>query len=144
MSTLILDQTRIAAIRAHHHFSPPMLSNLTQKLLMVIEEVTEAHRHLRDGHDLTQVTFSADLGFWCKAHHRSDCADLSCSNVRVDESGAWERFELSKPEGFPIEVADALMRLADIGFALGIDLQGALNLKMDYNAQRPTGHGRKY
>lgn len=138
---VILDMQRIANIRLHHGFSPPSLNNLAEKLLLTVEEITEAFRVDRDRHHLDDIRYSAEIGWWCRDHHRTVCGVCWTMHNRAD---LWERYELSKPEGFPIEVADAMMRLTDICFSLGIDVQKAIEVKMDYNTQRPTGHGRKY
>lgn len=48
-----------------------------------------------------------------------------------------------KPEGFPIELADVLIRLLDLCQAYGIDLEEAVDIKFRYNATRPYRHGGK-
>jgi len=48
-----------------------------------------------------------------------------------------------KPEGFPIELADLLIRVADMAELYGIDLEQAINIKMEYNRTRPYRHGGK-
>ncbi len=48
-----------------------------------------------------------------------------------------------KPEGFPIEIADAVIRICDLCGWLGINLEKAVKTKMEYNKQRPTRHGGK-
>jgi hypothetical protein len=149
---IVLDATRIANIRLHHGFSAPSMNNLAEKLLLTVEEITEAFREDRNRQHLDEIRYSAEIGFWCKAHHRTVCGIcppwIPSRNPLDKEANAdphnWERYELSKPEGFPIEVADAIMRLTDICYSLQIDLQTALDIKMDYNTQRPTGHGRKF
>lgn len=52
--------------------------------------------------------------------------------------------ESGKPEGFGIELADAVIRIADLCGALGIDLEGAIRRKLDYNATRPHKHGKAF
>jgi len=49
-----------------------------------------------------------------------------------------------KPEGFPIELADAVIRIMDSAVARKIDLALAISLKMSYNANRPYKHGRAF
>lgn len=49
-----------------------------------------------------------------------------------------------KPEGFPIELADAVIRIGQLAEHLGIDLEAAIKLKMDYNDTRPFMHGKKF
>lgn len=49
-----------------------------------------------------------------------------------------------KPEGFGVELADAVIRIADLCGYLGIDLEQLIEQKMAYNASRPHKHGRKF
>ena len=50
---------------------------------------------------------------------------------------------IGKPEGFPIEIADILIRCFDLAGFLGIDLDDAVWEKMQYNATRGHRHGGK-
>lgn len=52
-------------------------------------------------------------------------------------------FDLGKPSGFPGELADILIRVADMAGLYGIDLEEAVRVKMAYNATRPHRHGSK-
>lgn len=54
--------------------------------------------------------------------------------IRYTESG--------KPEGFAPELADAMIRIADLAGYLGIDLDAVITEKMAYNTGRPFMHGR--
>jgi len=57
------------------------------------------------------------------------------SSIRVSESG--------KPEGLAIELADTVIRIADIFGYYGLDMQRAVDIKMAYNRTRPHRHGGK-
>jgi NTP pyrophosphatase (non-canonical NTP hydrolase) len=48
-----------------------------------------------------------------------------------------------KPEGIPIEFADVLIRIFDFCENFGIDLETALEVKMEYNKTRPYRHNKK-
>lgn len=48
-----------------------------------------------------------------------------------------------KPEGLPIELADAILRILDYCACAGIDIEEALKLKHAYNKGRPYRHGGK-
>ena len=62
---------------------------------------------------------------------------------RIDEDLAVIRMEGDKPVGFPVELADTLIRICDLAESAGIDLNAALKIKMQYNATRPWRHGGK-
>jgi NTP pyrophosphatase (non-canonical NTP hydrolase) len=51
--------------------------------------------------------------------------------------------DTGKPEGFPVELADVLIRIFDACGEHGIDLAQAIELKMIYNETRPYRHGGK-
>lgn len=49
-----------------------------------------------------------------------------------------------KPEGIAVELADAVIRIADLCGYLEIDLDQIIKLKMDYNEKRPYKHGKVF
>lgn len=49
-----------------------------------------------------------------------------------------------KPEGVPSELADVVIRVADLCGVHGIDLQSAVETKLAYNRTRPFRHGRNF
>lgn len=51
--------------------------------------------------------------------------------------------EGGKPEGFVVELADAVIRTLDLCGALGLDLEGAIAAKHEFNKTRPRRHGGK-
>ena len=51
--------------------------------------------------------------------------------------------EAGKPEGVPIELADAIIRILDYCGYAGIDIVAALERKHEYNKTRPYRHGGK-
>lgn len=48
-----------------------------------------------------------------------------------------------KPCGIPIELADAIIRIADVCGKHGIDLDTAIKMKLEYNKTRSHRHGNK-
>lgn len=52
-------------------------------------------------------------------------------------------YDSSKPEGFAVELADALIRILDLFGALGIDATRFVRIKHEYNKTRPRRHGGK-
>jgi len=51
--------------------------------------------------------------------------------------------EDGKPEGIPIELADVVIRIANMCGMYGINLDAAVYKKMQYNMDRPYQHGGK-
>lgn len=93
-----------------HGFSKPGSSNISEKLMLVSDELSEAHEFARDG------------------------------NFEDFSSGP----DGSKPDGFPIEIADAIIRLLDIAAGFDIDIAEMIRWKMRYNESRPVRHGRNF
>ena len=48
-----------------------------------------------------------------------------------------------KPEGFWVEVADAVIRILDLAGAFKVDLEHIIEVKHEYNKTRPHRHGGK-
>ena len=48
-----------------------------------------------------------------------------------------------KPEGFGVELADAIIRILDLAEFLNIDIEEMIKIKMNYNKGREYKHGKK-
>lgn len=48
-----------------------------------------------------------------------------------------------KPEGIPVELADAVIRILDMCGRYGIDLEDVILRKHEYNKTRPIRHGKR-
>lgn len=55
--------------------------------------------------------------------------------IRIEDSG--------KPEGFAVELADAIIRILDLTMSMGLNMDEAVRVKMEYNKTRPFRHGGK-
>lgn len=94
---------------------------------------------------------SVSKGWW--EGERSIAEQLA--NIHGEASEAWEQHrvekdptywyygENDKPEGFPVELADIVIRVMDTCQAYDIDLEWFMNLKNNYNKTRPYRHGNK-
>lgn len=55
----------------------------------------------------------------------------------------WSGDNWQKPDGIPAEFADIVIRIFDACGRYNINLEQAIELKMDYNSTRPHKHGGK-
>lgn len=53
-------------------------------------------------------------------------------------------YDNGKPCGIPSELADTVIRIMDMCGAYGIDLEKAINEKIEYNQTRPVRHGKVF
>lgn len=67
------------------------------------------------------------------AEAAEDVREMTAGGVEAD----------GKPIGFGSELADIVIRVADLAEAVGIDLEAVVEAKMGYNVTRPYMHGGK-
>lgn len=63
--------------------------------------------------------------------------------LRVPDAQFEYKGKNGKPEGFAVELADAVIRLLDLAQFKGIDLERVILEKLDYNLTRGYRHGNK-
>lgn len=86
-------------------------------------------------------------GFWDKERNVGEM--LMLVNTELSEALEAHRKDLMDdhlPEykGFDVEIGDAMIRLFDMAGGLNIDLDTVISKKLEYNANRPRLHGKKY
>ena len=64
--------------------------------------------------------------------------------LRKPEPVAFIKSETGKPEGWHVEVADAVIRLLDFAAYRKIDLDAIIEDKLAYNRTRGIRHGKKF
>lgn len=91
-------------------------------------------------------------GFWPEKNVDHNAIAVRLALIHSEVSEALEAVRKSdmasrevngKPEGFPSELADVVIRTVDLSEALGIDLEAEILKKMAYNSTRPHLHGGK-
>lgn len=95
---------------------------------LVHSELSEALEEFRNHKDLNEVYYTKNA---------------------VDEAGV--KYQIvcdkstpgAKPEGIPVELADAVLRITHFCGEHNIDLAGALREKFLFNKTRPQKHGNK-
>lgn len=106
----------------------------TQSGFHDVDEVTDTGSPLWKAR-VSQMVMNA-VGELCEAHdiHQR-------GKEQLDE---WYWSTEGKPEGFPIELADAVIRILDTAETLKIDLAGAIFTKMEFNKTREHLHGKQF
>lgn len=115
---------------------------LPELIALAHSELSEALEEHKDGRDYDEV-------YW----KISELADTSYAGGEFSDNSFQKLDEKlrtrmlasgdAKPEGIPIELADLLIRVADMCGHYKIDLERALRLKMSFNETRPQRHGGK-
>ena len=91
---------------------------------------------------------------FCRTHIRCWARVSGTTEIPCDPADETECFQYGhedacqyrnkKPEGAAVELADAVIRIADLCGHLGIDLDAVIEEKMAYNADRPYKHGNRF
>ena len=125
--------------------------------LTLAEVVDEAFKNSKthgfyDNADAAKEFLSEHRPEYLDAYIRSEIAEklalihsevseaLEC--LRVGDMTTGTAAQSSKPVGFPSEIADVVIRVADLCGLLGIDLNKEVKMKMRYNRARPYKHGK--
>lgn len=134
---------------------PPETLVLYLRLMLTVGELAEAAEELRKGHKPTDVYYEYDLTGHPLGIMISDSPFLARTGQgTITRLGSEKELEVwttkypqdvifvGKPEGFGIELADALIRLADLAESTGVLLSEAAEIKERYNRTRAHLHGK--
>lgn len=122
MAELLTLQREIHQIALDHGWwEDDEQDNIPTKIALMHSELSEALEEFRDDH--MNIYYEEALG--------DDPRLKDFSTVRA----------ALKPEGFGIELADAIIRILDLASRLGLDMGALVELKMEYNRGRPHKHG---
>lgn len=115
---------------------------ITEKLDLIHSEISEALEEIRKGHDPLHVYYTSTVKDWDSSGVTAQRTEFFSEQHYWDNGGVEQ--PKYKPEGFLVELADAVIRIGDLVFLLGGDLQAAIAEKHEYNRTRPYKHGKKF
>lgn len=106
-------------------------------IALIHSELSEALEEHRNGKPMIYYPHSKcmECGGRCVPDVVDECPD------NPETCGAYQK---GKPEGIAVELADAVIWIADLCGYMGIDLESVISEKMKYNESRPYRHGKKY
>lgn len=119
----------------HGFWDPPL--EFGTAIALIHSELSEALEEERAG--------NPDIWFHCnEIDGRGQCNPSDEFDCIMYRKESLCKYRNRKPEGVAVELADAVIRIADLCGHLGIDLNAAIELKMAYNEGRPYKHGKKF
>lgn len=105
-------------------------TNITEKIMLVVTELSEAVEAMRK-----------------LSKPELDLAITSC-NLKLDKYDCYgcnhEDFQRFIKDSVGDEFADSIIRILDLCGRLGIDIEGHIKYKMEYNSTRPYLHGKQF
>ena len=101
-----------------------------ERLMLMVSELSEALEEYRNRKPNQYVVRTEPF------IARDGYADVMC-----EEISQWNPNE--KPEGIGVELADCVIRILDFCAAERIDIESLVNIKNEYNKNRPFKHGGK-
>lgn len=122
------------------------LPQVALKLALIHGEISEALEELRDDPRKldTYINVPGIGALWVEDLEHLKAEQLRDIAIALD-CEPWQiaaKMQTKKPEGFVVELADAVIRVLDLAGALGVDLESAMLAKHDYNKSRPYRHGK--
>lgn len=119
----------------HGFWDPPLPFGTA--IALIHSELSEALEEERAGHPLIWYHCTeGDPSLPCDPADETECFQYG----HEDDC----QYRNKKPEGAAVELADAVIRIADLCGHLGIDLDAVIEEKMAYNADRPYKHGKRF
>ena len=105
-------------------------------IALIHSELSEALEEEREGRPLVWYKCTEGDPLPCNPTDETDCFQYGHEDAC--------QYRHPKPEGVAVELADAVIRIADLCGHLGIDLDAVICAKMAYNEGRPYKHGKQF
>lgn len=116
----------------HGFWDNKTILDIPEKLCLIHSEISEALEEYRAGHSPDEVYYPSATSGYVDPDTGQYC------DWKLGEEPSW------KPEGFGVELADAVIRILDLCAFLEIDLAKLVAEKHNYNLNREFLHGKKF
>ncbi len=116
------------------------------KHMLIVTEVAEATEAIRDHKPDFYVIWEGNEVEPDGSINRLNSGNISLPDRKPIPKNLdyWEEsLGIAKPEGEAVELADALIRIADLAGSRGWDMEAIIRAKLAYNATRGHRHGGK-
>ena len=108
---------------------------ISQKLMLVVSELSEAMEALRLSRFANRESFDVIM-------EESKNWNMDPEGVGVPKFN--HVFGLTIKDTFEDELADAMIRILDLGMKMGVDMDWHIQKKMQYNGTRPYKHNKHF
>ena len=105
-------------------------TNITEKIMLVVTELSEAVEAMRK---LSKEELISEI--------QGNSATIEAFDLYGYDHYDFEKFV---KDSVGDEFADSIIRILDLCGRLGIDIEGHIKYKMEYNSTRPYLHGKKF
>lgn len=105
-------------------------TNITEKIMLVVTELSEAVEAMRK---LSKEDLISQI--------QGNSATIEAFDLYGYDHYDFEKFV---KDSIGDEFADSIIRILDLCGRLGIDIEGHIKYKMEYNSTRPYLHGKKF
>ena len=105
-------------------------TNITEKIMLVVTELSEAVEAMRK---LSKEELISEI--------QGNSATIEAFDLYGYDHYDFEKFV---KDSVGDEFADSIIRILDLCGRLGIDIEGHIKYKMVYNSTRPYLHGKKF
>jgi NTP pyrophosphatase (non-canonical NTP hydrolase) len=131
--------------KVSEEFGPMNERGFPQTLRQWAEYVWEQNEYLgwHDGRDRIDSFKDDALAICMKIANIHAELSEALEEVREGQLEIYYHDDNPKPEGFGIELVDAIIRIMDLAQSLGVDLQECFERKMAFNKTRGYRHGGK-
>ena len=116
----------------HGFWEPPLPFGTA--IALIHSELSEALEEERNG--------NPDIWFACNESDNFICTPQDETECLMYGKESLCKYRSRKPEGVAVELADAVIRIADLCGHLGIDLEEVIEIKMAYNEGARTNTER--